>query len=234
MSRIIFDLDGTLIDSAPDLHAAAGKLLREMGEEPLDLRTIRGFIGNGVPVLVERIARAVSHPTDTARLAVLEHRFMVLYTAAPAALTRVYPGVQPALAELRAQGHRMSICTNKPAATARKILDLLDIGANFDAVIGGDGPGPLKPDAAPVHAAARALGEAGDALYVGDSEIDAQAAQAAGMPFLLFTQGYRRAPIDEVRFAASFDRFDQLPELVARRCGSASGTGSGLPTSGAT
>lgn len=216
MANLIFDLDGTLIDSAPDLHAAAVLLLREEGQEPLDLATIRSFIGNGVPVLVERIMQRVFGTVDPVRHGMLEKRFMAHYEAAPTALTRLYPGVDHAIKALVTQGHRLALCTNKPAATSRTILRDLGIAGYFGAVIGGDTLRARKPDPAPLHAAIDALGDKdAPSLYVGDSEIDAKAAHAAGLPFLLFTKGYRNVPVTELRFTASFEHFDELPSLVA-------------------
>lgn len=212
--NLLFDLDGTLVDSAPDLHAAATLMLREEGAAPLDLPTIRGFIGDGVPMLVERIMRRAFGHVDPDRHAAMERRFMAHYDAAPTALTRLYPGVRHALAALAEAGHRMALCTNKPAATSRAILRGLGIEDHFPVVIGGDSGHARKPDPAPLHAALAALGGRAS-LYVGDSEIDEAAAQAAGLPFVLYTEGYRKVPVEAMRFAASFDHFDQLPALVA-------------------
>ncbi|WP_161556158.1 HAD hydrolase-like protein [Mangrovicoccus ximenensis] len=122
MIPIVFDLDGTLIDSAPDIHAAAAKMQEEAGLAPLDLPRIRSFIGNGVPVLVERIMEAHGLGSAPSRHAALTARFLAHYDAAPAALTRPYAHVPEMLAELAAAGHPLGICTNKPAGPARAIV----------------------------------------------------------------------------------------------------------------
>lgn len=213
MTSIIFDLDGTLIDSAPDIHAGIAQLLQEERLAPLDLATVQSFIGNGVPVLIERVMQHCFGSVDPARRDSFIARFMAHYSAAPTALTRLYPGVKDALVQLQDEGHAIGLCTNKPAAISRAILAGLDVAQHFQAIIGGDSVGAKKPDPAPLHAAVEALGRRA-ATYVGDSEIDATAAAAASLPFLLFTEGYRKRPVAEIAHLASFSDFRSLPALI--------------------
>ena len=213
MTPVVFDLDGTLIDSAPDLHAAAQTMLAEAGLPPVTLPQVQGFIGNGVPVLVARVLAAVGGPADPEAAAALTARFLAHYMAAPTALTRPYPGVPAALAALAAAGHPLAVCTNKPAAPARAILAAFGLDAWISEVIGGDSLPLRKPDPAPLQAAFALLG--GSGVYVGDSEVDAATAQAAGAPFLLFTEGYRKTPLAELPHRAAFADFARLPALVA-------------------
>ena len=119
-----------------------------------------------------------------------------------------------ALDALRAAGHLLGICTNKPVVPARNVLDHLGMTDRFGVVLGGDSLAVKKPDPAPLHAALEALGD-GPALYVGDSEVDAETAAAAGLPFLLFTEGYRKRPAEELPQAGRFRAFADLPGLVA-------------------
>ncbi|WP_172328346.1 phosphoglycolate phosphatase [Mangrovicoccus sp. HB161399] len=212
MTPIVFDLDGTLIDSAPDIHAAAAKMQEEAGLEPLDLGRIRSFIGNGVPALVERVMEAHALPRDPGRHGALTERFLAHYDAAPAELTRPYPHVPDMLDALAAAGHPLGLCTNKPAGPSRAILAALGLERFFAAVIGGDSLPLRKPDPMPLCAAFAALG--GRGLYVGDSEVDAATAEAAGIPFLLFTGGYRKTPVGQLRHEAAFGDFSALPGLV--------------------
>ncbi|WP_138466837.1 phosphoglycolate phosphatase [Poseidonocella sp. HB161398] len=212
MTPIVFDLDGTLIDSAPDIHAAAAKMQAEAGLAPLGLARIRSFIGNGVPVLVERIMAAQDLPSDPELHDALTARFLAHYDAAPAALTRPYPHVPAMLAELAAAGHPLGLCTNKPVGPSRAILAALGLGEVFAAVTGGDSLPLRKPDPMPLCATFAALG--GKGIYVGDSEVDAATAGAAQVPFLLFTEGYRKTPVDELRHDAAFADFSALPGLV--------------------
>ena len=120
MNALIFDLDGTLIDSAPDIQAAVNKMLAEEGIGALDLATVISFIGNGMPKLVERVLRAVQLPQD--RHSALYEKTLLLYNQAPSALSQPYEGVIEMLEILTARGHRLAICTNKPAEPAQQIL----------------------------------------------------------------------------------------------------------------
>lgn len=211
--NVIFDLDGTLIDSAPDIHATANKVLASEGLGLLDLATVRGFVGRGVPHLVGRLL-AAHGITDPARQARMIDGFNRHYVSS-VGLTRPYPNVVPALDRLRARGDRLAICTNKPVAPARAILAHLGLLDHFATVIGGDSQPERKPDPAPLWAARHALGE-GPAVYVGDSEIDAECAAAAGVPLILYLHGYRHAPAGTLPHAALMDDFAELPDLLDR------------------
>lgn len=214
-ARIVFDLDGTLIDSAPDICGVANRLLAPHGAQ-ISLAQTHSFIGNGVGVFITRMLDAVALP-QTLHGALLP-QFKEAYLTA-FSLTKPYEGVQGALAALQAAGHPMGICTNKPIAPCMAVLDHLDLRRSFGTFWGGDSLAVSKPDPAPLHAAFAALGE-GPRLYVGDSEVDAQTAQAAGVPFLLFAKGYRKSPVEQIAHLAVFDDFAQLPALVSRSAGS--------------
>lgn len=214
VKAIIFDLDGTLIDSAPDIHAAVNRTLAETGDGELPLDTIRGFIGNGVPVLIERVIAA--RGLDPARQAAMVETFMRHYEADPATLTTLFPGVKDAVEQFRDEGWAMGVCTNKPEAVSRAILDRLGIGPYFGTVVGGDTLDVKKPDPAVALAVKERLG-ATVAVYVGDSEIDAECAWKAGMRFALFTEGYHRADdVDDIPQDARFSDFDVAVAIVAR------------------
>jgi phosphoglycolate phosphatase len=215
--KAVFDLDGTLIDSAPDIHAAGNATLAAEGFGPLPFDQARGFIGNGARVFVERLERAATGTNDPARTARMHRRFIDVYETAHA-LTRPYPGAEAALRALRAQGWQLAICTNKPEGPARSVLAHFGWSDLFAAVIGGDTLPVIKPDPAPLHAAIAALGGA-PALFVGDSEVDATTAQAAGTPFALFTEGYRRGPVAAMPHAAAFADWTGFPALAAALAG---------------
>ena len=215
MRAVIFDLDGTLVDSVPDIHAAVAAFLTERGHAPLDLATVTGFVGNGVPVLLERVLRAVGEPHDGTAVAAAEPRFLAIYGAAPSALSRLFPGVIEALAALAASGFRLGVCTNKPAGPTHQVLADFGIDGSFAAVVGGDSLPQRKPDPAPLRRVAALLGvEMAAVTYVGDSEVDAATATAAGVPFLLFTEGYRKTPVEDLPHRATFADFSRLPGLL--------------------
>lgn len=209
--NIVFDLDGTLVDSAPDLMGAANKMLQGEGLEPLDLATITSFIGNGLPKLVERVMRA--RGIATSQYPRLYDEVRDFYKAAPADESRPFAGVPELLARLKAQGHKLGVCTNKPEEPARLILNLLHLEDYFDVVIGGDAMKEKKPDPAPLFAAFEALGE-GARLYVGDSEIDAEVALAAKVPFAIHTRGYRKQAVEGLPHEYRFDRFEELGPII--------------------
>lgn len=209
MTRVVlFDLDGTLIDSLPDLHAAANVMLAAMDRPALTLETVRGFIGDGVPKLVERCLDAAGGRGEGAFEAGLA-RFRDAYAADPATLTRPYPGVPETLAALREAGFALGVVTNKPAAPAETILAALSLRAHFGAVVGGDSLPAMKPDPAPLAAAIEALG-GGPAIFVGDSETDEATAMNAALPFWLFTEGYRKKPAEAFDTAFAFGVFEAL------------------------
>ncbi len=209
---LVFDLDGTLIDSAPDIHAAANRLLAEEGLPPQPFKALRAMIGHGVPHLIDLLMKSAGLPPDPARDARLVARYVAGYEEA-VDLTRPYPYVPETLDRLAAAGHRMGLCTNKPLAAVHAVLAHLDLAQHFSVIIAGDSEYPRKPDPAPLHAAIAALG-GGPATYIGDHEVDAATAHAAGIPFVLYTEGYRAAPATSLT-ACAFADWRALPALVA-------------------
>ena len=214
MIAVIFDLDGTLIDSAPDIHAAVARALTEEGAVPLSFEVVRGFIGNGLPILVERVIAARGEAPDAVRRADLTQRVMRYYAAASTDLTTVYPGVIAALQALQAKGHPMGVCTNKPEGAARDVLNALGLGGFFQAVVGGETLPQRKPHPAPMLATRDLLGSQ-RAFCVGDSEVDAETAVGAGIPLMLYTEGYRKTPLADLPHLVAFSHFAELPGLVA-------------------
>lgn len=209
---IVFDLDGTLIHSAPDIVAAANRMLGDFGHPPLPVRQLTSFIGHGIPHLVQRVIETCGldptlHPAMTERM-------VAQYSADPAGMTLPYPGVVAMLEQLRGNGHRLGVCTNKLEGLSRQILDALDLAQHFDVVVGGDTLPVRKPDPAPLRFTFVLLTGA-PLLFVGDSEVDAETAAAAGMDFALFTAGYRRRAVEDLPHRFAFRRHDLLPDIVA-------------------
>jgi phosphoglycolate phosphatase len=188
------------------------KFLRQ-GLQAFPFATVRGAIGNGVGVLVSRLLQSQGQEPAGPLHVELVARFVKIYEEA-FDLTTLYPGVAEALAELADAGHPMGICTNKPEGPARAVLRHFGLDGHFQVVIGGDSLPTRKPDPAPLLAAFHAL-NAHRALFVGDSEVDAETAHAAGTPLALYTKGYRTAPVETLGAKLIFDDFAALPGLVA-------------------
>lgn len=215
MSRaVIFDLDGTLIDSAPDIHATANRLMTRHGFAPFTPAETRSFIGSGVPHFIACCLCARGKAQDAALHTQLGDEFMAEYETS-VTLTEVYPGVPGALSRLASDGVLMGLCTNKPQGPARAVLQHLGLSAHFPVIVGGDSLPLRKPDPAPLLAAIEAMGSQ-DVIYVGDSEIDAETAERAGVPFALYTKGYRKTAVTEIAHARAFSDFNDLPGIVTQ------------------
>jgi phosphoglycolate phosphatase len=213
---VVFDLDGTLVHSAPDIHAAANAALAGLGRPALGIETVTGFIGNGARVMMRRCLDATGGGDASLEAEGLA-RFMAAYEAAPAALTRPYPGVIAALEALATARVPMAVCTNKPAGLAAAILAALGLARHFPVLVGGGAGLPLKPDPAGLlHCIAQLGADSASALYVGDSETDVATARNAGVRLALFTGGYRKAPAEALGADDLFDRFEDLAALVLR------------------
>ncbi len=213
-AAVVFDLDGTLVDSIGDIANAANRMLNEIGTDPLPLNVIQRFVGNGLPKLVERVMGHCDLPM--ARHAELTRITLAQYNAAASETTRPYPGIPEALTQLRDMGCVLGVCTNKPEAPARHILEAMDLTQHFDAVLGGDTLPTRKPDPVHLHSSFNALSDEGPRLFVGDSEVDAETSQRAQIPFLLFSGGYRKTPLEQIPHTISYDAASELPALVTQ------------------
>lgn len=213
---VIFDLDGTLIDSAPDIWHAANAVLDEAGLPRVTFEQSRGFIGRGARVFVERMERAVTGANDPARTDHLHARFLHYYERAHEN-TRIYAGVPEVLENLRAQGYGLGLCTNKPIGPTRAVLSHLGWDRFFQAVIGGDSLDVAKPDPAPLLAVVSGLDlTLPQTVYVGDSETDAETAERAGATFGLYTQGYRKSAPQDMFHTFRFDDYADFPDHLSR------------------
>lgn len=212
-SLVIFDLDGTLIDSAPDLAHAVNRMLGAFGREPLPVPEVRRMIGDGMGKLVERAlaARGVEDvDAAEARRTCLSH-----YEAEPVRDTLPYPGVRAALERLRASKRHLAVCTNKPAHLAEIVLARLDLAHFFTRILGGDSLPYRKPDPRVLQTLLDGYAVMQrDALMVGDSEVDAAAAEGAGVPMVLMRHGYRRGPLEQIPHLAALEHFEELPALI--------------------
>lgn len=193
LSVILFDLDGTLIDTAPDMVGALNSLRREHGLAPLPFAEVRAQVSHGSSRLVQ-----VGFPeADAERAALLKRRFLDLYGARLAAETRLFEGMDGVLVELSRRGLAAGIVTNKPGRLTDALLEQLGLRARFACVVSGDTLQQSKPHPLPMLHAAKLAGAAADAcIYVGDAQRDMQAAHAAGMRALVAVYGYLRADED--------------------------------------
>ncbi len=210
--RIAFDLDGTLIDSAPDIHAAVSYVLKQEGVSPLSLEAVTSFVGNGLPKLVERVIDETGQSQDDH--ADLTARVLQAYTNPDRHLTVTYPGVIAALEALSEAGHSLGICTNKPLKATHGELARLDLARFFPVVVGGDSFEQRKPDPRPLHEALAMMGD-GPTLFVGDSDVDAATADRAGVRFALYTEGYRKAAVHDLPHDRAFSAYEDFVAYVA-------------------
>ena len=193
---LILDLDGTLVDTAPDLIATANEMLRAMGAQPVDPESGRLAAGHGARRIIETALR------DQRRALPREDRwadiiagFIAIYRSRLARRSRPFDGMEEVLATCRDKGVRLGICTNKRHDLAEELLAALGLRRFFSAVVGGDSTARGKPDPMPVlHGISRCGGAAGRALMVGDSMSDIQAARAAGVTSVLAGWGYLDRP----------------------------------------
>jgi phosphoglycolate phosphatase len=214
-TALLFDLDGTLVDSVPDLAAAANQMLGEFRRPPLSEADVTSMVGDGVAMLVER-ALAARQAADEP-LAPAVARFLAIYEASATARTRPYPGVPEVLSALAAAGSRLAVCTNKTEAATRAVLEGLDLARFFAVVVGGDSLPARKPDPAPLRIALDRLGVApARAAMIGDHRNDVLAAERAGVTAIFARYGYGLATLGELRPAAMINAFTDLPQTLRR------------------
>jgi phosphoglycolate phosphatase len=211
--ELVFDLDGTLIDSVPDLHACVNKLLESEGRRLLEIPEVTRMVGDGVPALVRRAYEATGDVPDDFEDRV--ERYLELYGAALADKTVPFPGVAETLERLQGAGHRMAVCTNKPYGPTMEILETLGLAQFFSAVAGGDSLPVRKPDPGHLLGTLEMLdSEPERAVMIGDSLNDIQVAVKAGVRSIAVSYGYRKQPVEELGADIVIDRFSDIPEAL--------------------
>jgi phosphoglycolate phosphatase len=210
-NTLVFDLDGTLVDSAPDIAAAVNALFAELNLPEVELPAIRRMIGDGAPILLER---ALLHVGSAHKSADLMARYSVHYSDNAVRLTKVYPEVTETLTALRDAGCRLGVCTNKPIGPTRAVLAAFGLDTLIEAVIGGDSLPQRKPQPEPLWTVIQALGGTPErAVLIGDSTVDLACAEAAGVPAIIIPSGYGMTAPEATVIAA---RFADLPDVLAR------------------
>jgi len=212
---VVFDLDGTLIESLPDIHASANKMLADLGLAPLSMETVKGFVGKGSRILAEKTLRYHGLEPDAAAIDGALRSFLAHYDEAPIATSYVYPGVTEVLRTLKDEGRRLAVCTNKQKSTTINVLDGFGLAPYFDVVMGGDEAPHRKPDPRHILDVLAKLGvSAADAVMVGDSENDIEAAQGANVKTVAVSFGYCHKPLAELAPDAVVDTFADVTEAI--------------------
>lgn len=210
---VLIDLDGTLVDSAPELAKAVDRALTEAGYGVAGTEQVRGWVGDGIDRLLERaLTETLGEVPNAADLRQMRARFDTAYAEILGTMAPLYPGVVEGLDAMRSAGLSTACITNKAGVFAIGLLGAVGLADRFDAIVAGDSVSGTKPAAAPLEAAARKLGAAiEDCVMVGDSAIDVAAARAAGCQAWCVRTGYNRgAPLEDSAPDRIFDRFDEL------------------------
>jgi phosphoglycolate phosphatase len=212
---IVFDLDGTLVDTAPDLIATLNTILAREGSPAVAFAVARNMVGGGARHMIERGLAAAGASRTAAEIEALCGQFIDHYAAHIADHSRPFPGVEAALDELARSGCRLAVCTNKLEWLSRQLLGALGLADRFAAICGADTFGVQKPDAAILHGTvARAGGCVDSAIMVGDAITDIAVARAAGIAVIAVDFGYSETPVAELHPDRIVSRFARLPQAV--------------------
>ncbi|MBO4225370.1 phosphoglycolate phosphatase [Bradyrhizobium neotropicale] len=212
---VVFDLDGTLVDTAPDLISALNYVLDREGLAPMPLQSARTMIGGGARRLIERALEVEGRQISTDDVSRLTKDFIDYYAAHIANESRPFEGLETALDELAAQGFRFAVCTNKLEFLSKLLLDQLGLSGRFAAICGADTFGISKPDPAILRqTVARAEGQLSSAIMVGDGGPDVGVARRAGIPVIGVEFGYTEIPIAELKPDRLIGHMRELPAAV--------------------
>ena len=216
MTRIVvFDLDGTLVDTAPDLISALNHVLEREGLPPVPLKSARNMIGAGARKLIERGLEVDGRAVSVADIDRLTRDFIDYYAEHIADASRPFDGLEAALDDLQAQGYRFAVCTNKLEWLSKRLLDALGLTPRFAAICGADTFGVSKPDPAILQqTVARAGAQLSGAIMVGDAGPDVGVARRAGIPVIGVEFGYTDVPIAELKPDRLIGHFSDLPAAV--------------------
>jgi phosphoglycolate phosphatase len=217
MDLIIFDLDGTLIDSRLDLAHSVNATRKHMGLAPLDNDRVYSYVGNGAPVLIRR---AIGEQASEAEVAAALEFFLQYYSEHKLDYTTLYPGVREALERLRAAGKKMAVLTNKPVRVSRAIVEGLGTGSYFFQVYGGNSFDFKKPHPIGVHTLMREASAAADrTLIVGDSSVDVETARNAGVKVYGVTYGFQPESLEETPPDWKADRMEEVADRLLGEAG---------------
>ena len=214
---VVFDLDGTLVDTAPDLTRATNHVLALYGRRPVSNIDVRGMVGLGGRALIRRGFAATGDPVEEGQIEKLFRLFLEFYAANIAIESTVYPGTKQLLDLCRERGIRLGICTNKPEALSRALIGGLGLSGYFGAIVGMDTISIAKPDPRIYGETLRRLDmNGGRTVMIGDSETDVLTARAAGVPMIAVTFGYTPKPVKEFGPDYLVDHYDQMWPVIER------------------
>lgn len=214
---LVFDLDGTLVDTAPDLIHSTNHALASLGHPPVAPAIVRPWISFGARRMIEEALVSLGDSRTAPEIDTALDRFLEFYAANIAVDSRPFPGTVAALDRLAARGVKLAVCTNKRESLTLSLLDALGLTGKFAAIAGRDTFPVSKPHADHLTGAIRlAGGDAARAVMVGDSEVDVATAKAAGIPVVAVSFGYTGIPLDELAPDAIIDHYDELDAAVAR------------------
>ena len=215
MLTIVFDLDGTLIDTAPDLVDTLNLVLAREGLPPVPFQQARNFIGGGARGMIERALAAEGRKCPAGELELLYKAFIEHYAAHIADRSRPFPGLEATLGTLAAAGHRLAVCTNKLEWLSRRLLDALRLTDRFAVICGQDTFGIQKPDPEVLRlTVGRAGGDLARSIMIGDSKTDVYAARAARVPVIAVDFGYSDVPVENLRPDRIISSFVDLPAAI--------------------
>ncbi|ACT59539.1 HAD-IA family hydrolase [Hirschia baltica] len=212
---IVFDLDGTLVETAPDLHRATNEIMRTEGLKEVSLKNVRAFVGQGARALIERGAAISGKVFKSDKLDELTSKFVEIYQADIAGRSHLFDNVETTLDALEAAGAQFCVCTNKKTHLAVRLLETLNIAHRFKSIVGADSAIHAKPHQQHyLQAVEEAGGDPKRSIMIGDSHSDVGAARNAGAPIVLVSFGYTDiAPID-LNPDAIIDDFNELPSSL--------------------
>ena len=217
VEALIFDLDGTLVDTAPDLIQATNHVLQSIGRRPVSYPEFRGFVGHGAMNLIERGILATGGAVDSEILRRLHRNFLDYYGDHISAHSKIFEGIPALLDNAKSQGLKMGVCTNKVEGLSHKLLDELGLAKWFEAVVGGDTLPIMKPDPAPYREVAKRLGvDATRTMMFGDSETDIRTAQNTGVPVIAVTFGYTAQPVEMFNPTHVINHYDEAWPIVLK------------------
>ncbi|MCB1381930.1 MAG: phosphoglycolate phosphatase [Notoacmeibacter sp.] len=215
---ILFDLDGTLVDTAPDLLDAVDAAIATDGLKPVNRTTMRGYTGHGGRAMLERAYQLAGRKLATDRREELLAVFLDHYITAMPGRSRPFDGAVEAMDRLAKAGHPLAVCTNKMEALAVRLIDSLGLASRFAAICGADTFGWRKPD--PRHITStigRAGGDPSVGLMIGDTRTDIEAAKAAGIPVVAVAFGYSPEPLAPMQPSLIIRHYDELTADLAAR-----------------